>query len=86
MRGVFGFFESKTHEISMSIDVGRLMPLYFKHDTTVVHVTCFLSPPTVQFLLSNDTSLLSASNEVVASMTATARDLFWVNLLIKSSS
>lgn len=76
MRGVFAFFESKTQEISMSIDAGRLIPLYFRHDETVVQVTFFLSLKVVQFLLSREINLLSASNDVLASITATARDLF----------
>lgn len=52
-----------------------MIPLYFKHETRVVHVTAFLSLPAVQFLLSSETNLLSASNDVDASITATARDL-----------
>lgn len=75
MRGVLVFFESRTHEISMSIDAGRLLPLYLRHDVIFVHVTFFPAFTSVQFLLSNEINLLSDPKTVLASITATGRDL-----------
>ena len=54
---------------------GRLIPLYFKHELTVVQVTCLRSRIVVHFLSSRLTSFESISNVVVASTTATGRDL-----------
>jgi hypothetical protein len=60
----------------MSIVAGRLIPLYFKQELTVVHVTFFLSLDSEQFLLSSEISLFSDPKTVYASIPATGRDLF----------
>lgn len=53
---------------------GRLTPLYFKHELIPVQVT-LLPSLTEQLLSSNEISLESTSKAVVASITATGRDL-----------
>lgn len=50
------------------------MPLYLRHELIPVHVT-LLPSLNVQLLSSNEINLVSASKAVVASITATGRDL-----------
>lgn len=56
------------------MDCGKLTPLYLRHELIAVHVT-LLPSRTVQFLSSNEINLVSVSKAVVASITATGRDL-----------
>lgn len=54
--------------------IGKLTPLYFRQELMTVHVT-FLPSRSAQRLSSNEISFDSGSNVVVASTTATGRDL-----------
>lgn len=54
--------------------IGRLIPLYFRQELITVQVT-FLPSRSAHRLSSNETSFDSESNVVVASTTATGRDL-----------
>ncbi len=53
---------------------GRFTPLYMRQELIVVHVT-LLPSLSVQALSSSEINFVSVSNAVVASITATGRDL-----------